>query len=140
MQSILWWFFHTVVLFWGIKFPFHAKSYNDRGRLKYIHIIVVLIALIVPCAPAIAMFQSLSPLNATYVLLTCTAGRDRIFYSLILPIGILLAVGLSLVIIIFRELIAMVCISPLIQSSISHNSMMHYIVVPVEMCQAAELN
>ena len=100
-QTTLWWFSHTVVLFWGIKFPFHVKSFEGKGRMKYIHIAVVLIALILPCAPVIGTFDTLGhpvapPLTA------CVSNVN--FYALVLPLGFVGACGISLQILMFKDI------------------------------------
>ena len=104
VQMCLWWFFHILIMFWGIKFPFHAKSFADSGRMKYVHIAMVLIALTVPFAGVGSIFKTLS-LTLYPAFFICMPGSDERFYSLSLPVSVLIAGGLSLLVIIFLEFI-----------------------------------
>jgi len=104
-QLSVWWFCHVVSLFW--KIPFHAKSFEATHCLKYIHIAMVIVGLVLPTLPVIVAFTAGNPSSSGFVLtsfppILCTRlQRDPTFYSLVLPINILLAIGIPLLIIIF---------------------------------------
>ena len=106
-QLAVWWFCHVVSLFWKIRFPFHARSFETAHRLKYIHIVMVIVGLVLPTLPVIVAFTAGTPSTRGFGLtrfppILCTSlERDSTFYSLVLPINILLAVGVPLLIIIF---------------------------------------
>ena len=112
-QLAVWWFCHEVSLFWGIRFPFHAKSFENAHRTKYVHITMVAVALVLPALPVIVTFTTGDPSGfglTRFPPLLCTGmQRDSTFYSLVLPINILMATGIPLLIIIFR-IIHKVCI------------------------------
>ena len=107
LQVTVWWFCHVVSLFWGIQFPFHARSFKAANRLKYIHIAMVAVSLVLPTIPVIVAFTAGSPSTRGFGItrfppITCTSlQRDPTFYSLVLPINILIGIGVPLVIIIF---------------------------------------
>ena len=96
---MLWVTFHAVSLCWGILFPFHFRRMKADKKLKYIHIITVFAALLLP------VFPSLLLLKDGYVFIdtpaTFCAGRSPVytFYALILPLSILLAIATSALII-----------------------------------------
>ena len=106
-QLAVWWFCHVVSLFWGIQFPFRARSFKTTGRIKYIHIAMVIVGLVLPTLPVIVTFTAGNPSTRGFGLMRfppilCTSWqRDPTFYSLVLPINILLAIGVPLVIIVF---------------------------------------
>ena len=106
-QLAVWWFCHVVSLFWGIQFPFHARSFKTTGRIKYIHITMVIVGLVLPTLPVVVAFTPGNPNTSGFGLtrfppILCTSlQRDPSFYSLVLPINILLAIGVPLVIIVF---------------------------------------
>jgi len=106
-QLAVWWFCHVVSLFWGIQFPFHARLFKTTGRIKYIHITMVIVGLVLPTLPVIVAFTAGNPSSrgfrpTRFPPILCTSlQRDPTFYSLVLPINILIAVGVPLVIIIF---------------------------------------
>ena len=45
-----------VSLFWGIQFPFHARSFKEANHVKYIHIPMVIVGLVLPTLPVIVLF------------------------------------------------------------------------------------
>ena len=107
LQLVVWWFCHVVSLFWGIQFPFHARSFKAADRVKYIHIAMVIVGLVLPTLPIIVTFTAGNP-NARgfgpgrYPPIQCLGLQsDPTFYSLVLPINLLSAIGIPLLIIIF---------------------------------------
>ena len=48
IQGSLFVTFHTLGLCWGIVFPFHYRRFKTEGRIKYIHITSVILALVLP--------------------------------------------------------------------------------------------
>jgi len=106
-QLAVWWFLHVVSLFWKIRFPFHARSFETAHRLKYIHITMVIVGLVLPTLPIIVAFTAGNSSTRGFGLtrfppILCTSlQRDSTFYSLVLPINLLIAIGVPLLIIIF---------------------------------------
>ena len=103
-QLAVWWFCHVVSLFWKIRFPFHARSFETAHRIKYIHITMVIVGLVLPTLPVIVAFTAGNPSTRGFRLtrFLCTSlQRDPTFYSLVLPINIVLAIGVPLLIILF---------------------------------------
>jgi len=90
-----------------VKIPFHARSFEATHRLKYIHIATVIVGLVLPTLPVIVTFTAGNPsiqgdLDMTsFPPVLCTSLKDPTFYSLVLPINILLAIGVPLLIIVF---------------------------------------
>ena len=86
-QLAVWWFCHVVSLFWGIQFPFHARSFKTTGRIKYIHITMVIVGLVLPTLPVIVTFTAGNPSTRGFGLtrfppILCTSlQRDPTFYS-----------------------------------------------------------
>ena len=123
-QLALWWLFHIVSLFWKIKFPFHARSFEMSGKFKYIHIICVIVGIMLPLLPIISsmakfavdirkqnnnstsqikndLFLSggLGFRSTRFPAILCSGtDADVIFYSVILPIDIILASGCTMLI------------------------------------------
>ena len=102
-QLAVWWFCHEVSLFWKIKFPFHARSFETTHRIKYVHITMVIVGLVLPALPVIVTVTIGNGFGLTrFPPILCTGlEKDSTFYSLVLPIDILSAIGISLLIIIF---------------------------------------
>ena len=123
-QLSWWWLFHTTALFWKIRFPFHARSFEMSHKVKYIHATSLILGLLLPLVPIITSiakygvdFKSNAlarSRNVTFLTgglgfrahrsppILCTGtDKDAVFYSLVLPINIILAIGCTLLIIIF---------------------------------------
>ena len=106
-QIIVWWFCHELSLFWKIRFPFHARSFETSHRTKYVHITMVTVGLLLPALPVIVTFAIAARDSRGFGLIRlppilCSGlQRDATFYSLVLPINIFLAIGIPLLIIIF---------------------------------------
>jgi hypothetical protein len=100
-----WVTFHAIALSWGILFPFHFRRMKIAKKLKYFHIITVLLALFLPTLP------SLIHLNDGYIMAnmrtTLCFGRSPAvtFFALILPLSGLMAVATSLLITIFWKIL-----------------------------------
>ena len=107
-QMSVWGFCHIVSLFWGIQFPFHAKSFKTAHRLKYIHIPMVIVGLVLPTLPGIVASTAGDPTVRGFRITTFPPNylcgslqKDIIIYSLVLPINLILVTEISLLIIIF---------------------------------------
>ena len=115
-QLAIFWLCHILTLFWGLKFPFRARAFQQTHRMKYIHIACVLTGLLAPLVPVVATIAQFSHGKSTseavrgglgfgivrFPPILC-AGRDSdtTFYSLILPLSIMLMVGITFVVFIF---------------------------------------
>ena len=99
--------FHISSVFVGVKFPFYYHKIKQQGYFKYIHIGMVLIALLLPCISVGIAFGNggftvvdFSPTS------TCLArDPDVTFYAILLPFSILMAVGFSMMAVIFQQLV-----------------------------------
>ena len=119
MQLATWWLFHTASLFWKIKFPFKSRAYQVSHKIKYIHIACIIAGILIPAVPIIAsvvdsavdydsstgrsfLSGGLGFSQTRYPPILCTGSDgDVVFYSLVMPIDIALAIGCTLLIYIF---------------------------------------
>ena len=106
LQEILLWFFHILAIFCGVKFPVRTKIFERKGYFRYVHFIMLGIAIVVPCVP-IAVVQATGGCTlATFPPFQCYArNSDAIYYTLILPGCIMLGTGITLVILILHIII-----------------------------------
>ena len=116
LQLAMFWLCHVLALFWKIRFPFHSRSFQMAHRTKYVHIAAVAMGILVPFIPIIATMSQYgherSAIEAAtgglgfgitrFPPLLCTGRHaDTTFYSLILPILVILMVGMTFLLIIF---------------------------------------
>ena len=106
-QMAVWWFCHVVSLFWKIRFPLHARLFENAHHMKYIHIAMVTVGLVLPTLPVIVTFTAGDPSIRGFGLTSfpptnCDSLQmDPIFYSLVLPINLILVTGIPMLIIMF---------------------------------------
>lgn len=114
MQLLLWWLWHTLAVFWAVTWPFHAKKFNISRNTKYLHIGFVVASLLLPVGPVlIILFVTRTPTleMAGYTVtrsppFVC-AGHDITvnFWAFIFPISVLLAIGVTMLVLIMRIVI-----------------------------------
>ena len=103
LQLMFWVFFHTVSLFWALKFPFHYQSYQKNGRLIYIHAGMIITSIFLPLISALLPF---SVHGFGYAIRVppnlCSPVDSYIYvYPVALPIGIMGLTALVLLLNIF---------------------------------------
>ena len=123
-QVTLWWLFHVISIFLKVVFPFSSQF---PGKVKFIHIVCVIIGILLPLLPVITSMakfavnsQKLSK-NSTFQLrkslflsgglgfgptrfppIFCSGSDpDAVFYSFALFVNIGLASGCTLLLVIF---------------------------------------
>lgn len=116
----IWWLMLTISLFWKLWFPFNARLRESKHQIKYIHLGCVLIGVLVPFIPIIALMSGYAvkvqsdPSNVTFVSggmgfssirsppIPCNGNSKVIvFYSNIFPTNIMLAIGINFIMLIF---------------------------------------
>ena len=53
LQITLWGTFHALGLCRGIMFPFYYRRFKTEGRIKYVHVIIVILGLVLPAISAL---------------------------------------------------------------------------------------
>ena len=92
-QVCLWALLHAVFLFWGVAFPFSYRQLRVTKRIRYAHVISVLLAVILPLPGALVPLKDgfVSTRNPT---LTCVGrNTDHVYYTLILPLSIVIGIS-----------------------------------------------
>ena len=91
LQLNIWAMFHALGLCWGIVFPFHYRAFKAEGKIKYIHIASVIVALLVPTVPALLYLKS--GYAALFTPTRVCTGRSLTvtYFSFLLPSSIILA-------------------------------------------------
>ena len=104
-QGSLWWIFHVSVIFWGVQFPIHSKIFNNAHGTKYIHLTCVVLALLLPLVPVFTnAFKGGYTMGRFPPILCIGSDACATFYSLVLPVDIILGIGTNLLIVIFWKI------------------------------------
>ena len=104
-MQIVFVFFHSASLFWGIWFPFHYRKYKQNGYLKYIHFSTVAIAVLAPLIPGLSQLSK-GFVQTRFPTSTCVGRSGSVYYyTLLLPVSILLGVTVSLLVLIYWTIV-----------------------------------
>ena len=102
------WLCHVLAIFWTVKFPLSAKNFESKGYFLFVHIGMVVVALVIPVIPVAIVFGTGGFTLTRFPPLICFARNvDVTFYALNLPLCILLATGITLIVLIFYALYAL---------------------------------
>ena len=119
LSVALWWFMLTAALFWKIWFPFNAKKCEAKHQVKYIHIGCGLAGFLIPFIPVITHMSSFAQraksdptidfvsgglgfTSVRFPPLPCNGNsKVIIFYTNIFPSNLILAAGITLILLIF---------------------------------------
>lgn len=93
--------FHAVGLCWGVVFPFHFRRFKAKEKLKYIHITTVLLALFLPTIPALLHLKEGYSITNTPTTVCLGQSVAITFFSLLLPLSVILAVVTSILVTMF---------------------------------------
>ena len=91
----------AIFLFWGVAFPFSYRSFKESGRVRYAHIISVILILVVPLPLALVHLKEGYTITATPPYGCFGMHRDYNFYAFIFPLSIVLAITTCLMALIF---------------------------------------
>ena len=112
LQLALWAVFLVVVMFFGVVLPLRNQQLDVSGKIKYIHITMVLLGLILPCVPVAVTFGTggFSFRDTVFPPIICLGvDRGATVYSLSIVWSILIATGISLLILVFHKFIKVKC-------------------------------
>ena len=102
-------------MFWKLRFPFHARDFEIDNRMKFVHIACVVLCLVLSFLPIIVITLDDVVKRAKGIPTIGTAGfslvrfppifcsavnRSAVYYSLILPINLIVPVGVTLLILV----------------------------------------
>ena len=82
------WLFLTIMIFWKVWFPTNAKNAEVKGYMKFIHISVLVISIVlslVPVAAALGNGGYTITIFSIYLSFCESRNVDVLFYALILP-------------------------------------------------------
>ena len=90
------WFLHLFHLFLGVAFPFRSRFLNEKKWKIRLHVLEML-GSVVLCSLAPTIFVIVSEyVPERFPPLFAVASREVIFYTIVLPLAIILAAGINL--------------------------------------------
>ena len=100
MSVVLLWLFQSASFFWGVVWPYHYSVTKSSGRMKYYHISALVISVFGPLVLTLII-----QFNGGYGVIIALSPRcgglnpDIVFYSVLLPMDIIVIVGILLLVI-----------------------------------------
>ena len=91
----------AVFLFWGVVYPFSYRRFKESGRVRYAHIISVILILVIPLPLALVHLKEGYIITATPPYGCFGADRHYNFYAITLPLSITLVITTCLLVLIF---------------------------------------
>eukprot|EP00731_Ephydatia_muelleri_P010669 Em0005g1255a len=102
MELAVLWIFHVAVIFWNVIFPLQVMDFNSRHWMKYIHALIVCVALLIPATTVAVVFGTGGFVSGTFPPLLCVSkSSEAAFYALVLPISIIIPSGVTLLLVVF---------------------------------------
>ena len=105
LQLSFWWIMHTMFIMWSILFPFHFKNTARRGRAKYFLLVALAVGIVLPFIPFIAAQTTGGFTYGMIIPPLCSPVELAVtYYSLVLPISIMLVLGVSMMAVVLRTI------------------------------------
>lgn len=95
-QTAIWAMLHAIFLFWSLRYPFKYRELKISERIRYAHIISVIVAIVVPLFPALINLKGGYVLTSIPSLACVGRSTEYIYYTIILPVSVILAILISL--------------------------------------------
>ena len=91
---------------WGMMFPFHARTFQQKGHFKYLHVGMVVVAIVLPFVAVAVLIGTGGSTIPFFPPFLCVAKKiDVLFYTFVPPGCLLLGIGVALIVTIFWILI-----------------------------------
>ena len=91
MQFSLWAAIQALFTFWSVVYPFGFRQLKLSGRIRYAHIISIVLAVVIPLPAAVIHLGGDGVMNITSSVIPCLGNNtDYTFYSFILPVSIIM--------------------------------------------------
>ena len=96
----MWIFLHSIFLFWAVVFPFNYRQLRISRRIRYAHIISVVLAVVVPLPAALVHLKDGHIAYYTPTILCQGRNRDYAYYTFVLPVSIIMCITSCLLVVI----------------------------------------
>lgn len=104
VQISIWAALHATFLLWAVKYPYSYRQLRVSGRIRYAHVISVILAVVFPLlGPCILLRDGYSSIASPP--LACTGRNlDVTYYTIILPVSFLVGMTSCLLVLLLWAL------------------------------------
>ena len=106
----MWIFLHGIFLFWAVVFPFNYRHLRISGRIRYAHIISVVLAVVVPLPAALVHLKDGHIAFISPTLLCRGRNEDYAYYTFVLPVSIIMCITSCLLVVIIWTIFKVIII------------------------------
>lgn len=105
VQALLWCLFHSAFIFYGVIYPVYYRVMSDSGKMKYVHLSVVVVAVTLPMI-LILMYSIKGGFGFNLLLhYSCFPNNTTaVFYSFIIPLDLFIITNLVMLLIVFAKI------------------------------------
>ena len=93
----MWGGIHAGFVFWGLKYPFNYRMFKISGKIRYAHIISVLLAVVLPLPGALVHLKGGYVITASPSLVCAGRNTDYTYFAFTLPLSVLLVITTCLI-------------------------------------------
>ena len=98
-QVVMWWLFHTTIIFWGVMRPWQYQVMKKSGRMKYIHLTMGVMGVTLPLIPVlICNWIGGFGLNLLLQYRCFPTNRSAIHYSILVPFDVITITSLAMLV------------------------------------------
>lgn len=84
-----------------MRYPFSYRVFKISGRIRYAHIISIILALVIPLPGALVHLKGGFVLTASPTVVCAGRSTDYNYYTIVLPLSIVLTITTCLIVLIF---------------------------------------
>lgn len=100
-QICIWGALHAAFIYWGMRYPFSYRMFKISGRIRYVHVISVILAVVAPLPGALIHLKDGYIITANPSVICAGRNTDYTYYTFILPLSVVLAITMCLLVLIF---------------------------------------
>ena len=101
----MWILFHALGILGGVEFPFKYRKFKVEGKVKYVHISTVVVAVILPLAPALLPLIDGYSIVPSSLDVCFSRNAALTYFTLVLPFSILFALATTILIAMFWKIL-----------------------------------
>ena len=91
-QVCVWGVLHAIFLFWAVVFPFNYRQLKLSGRMRYAHIICIVLAVVIPLPAGLVHLKDGYVAAFTPTIICTGRNTDYTYYTIVIPLSIIMCI------------------------------------------------
>ena len=99
IQLLVWWLCHTIAVFQGTLFPFHANHLTITKK-RYFHLLMFIAGIVLPIVPVAVLIVCGKGFTLTRhpTILCVSTHKHALFATMVVPTSIIIAAGSTMLV------------------------------------------